>query len=191
MLSPPTPYSGPSAEDHGGMEIDTDDGRAMLSNMSQDVPPKDHRDILHTEMIKDLGQRLRELTGRLARLQQYRREHESIYSPSNAKFSGEIPSENDWSRAWCLRDCLRFVAKVAPAQRRSWSFGDGEASSLADFLGIQGEKGARPGREWAKHDWWRELVVVKKLAKDFEFEDLDDSKMAEYEYAVAEVFATY
>lgn len=54
---------------------------------------------------------------------------------------------------------------------------------------MPGEKGARPGREWAKHDWGRELLVVTNLAKDFEYEDLNQSKMVNYEYAVMDVFA--
>ena len=122
-------------------------------------------------------------------MQQFRLEHESMHSPS-AKFTGELPTETDWSHAWSLRDCLRFLAKVPPPHRRLWTFEDGEASSLADFLGLPGEKGARPGREWAKHDWRRELSVITRLTKDFGFEDLEESKLVEYEHAVMETFAS-
>ena len=183
------PYPVYNTGDPGGMEVDGDGDHAILNNLLQSVSPKDHRDVLHRQMAEDLGQHLRKLTGKAAKLQQYRREHESMYSPSNTKFSGTLPTESDWSRVWCLRDCLRMLAKIPPPHRRSWTFGDGEASSLADFLGLPGEKGARPGREWAKHDWGRELLVVTNLAKDFEYEDLNQSKMVNYEYAVMDVFA--
>jgi hypothetical protein len=168
------------------MEIDTD-GEHAIQNKSGSS--KDRRDVLHKRMAEGLSQQLRKLTGKAANLQQHRREHESLYSPSDVTFTGKLPAESDWCRVWCLRDCLRFLARIPPPQRRSWTFGDGEASSLADFLGFPGEKGARPGREWAKYDWGRELLVVKRLAEDFEFEGLTQSKMAEYEYAVMEVFA--
>jgi len=150
--SNPIPYSVHSYEDHGGMEIHLDGDHTMLSNSPQSVLPRNRRDVLHKQMAEDLREHIRTLTGKAAKLQQYRREHESMHSPSNVKFSEVLPSKNDWSHVWSLRDCLKFLVKIPPPQRRSWTFGDGEASSLADFLGMPGEKGARPGREWAKHD---------------------------------------
>ena len=185
-----TSYPVPSTEDHESMEVDTNGYHAALDNILLPLSPRNRRDVLHRMMVEEIGQYLRKLTGKAAKLQQYRREHESIYSSSNESFTGTLPTESDWSHAWCLRDCLTFLTQIPPLQRRSWSFKDGEASSLADFLGLPGENGARPGREWAKYDWRRELLMVTNLAKAFEFEDLDQSKMAQYEYAVMEVFAT-
>jgi len=170
------------------MEIDMEGDLSPGKDLSQ-ASPGDRRDEVHRQMVYELGQHLRSLTGQAASLQQHRRANESRYSPANAKFAESLPSESDWSRTWTLRESLKFVAKIPPPRSRSWTFGESEASSLADFLGLPGEKGARPGREWAKHDWGRELMVVKRLAEDFEFGDLNHGQMAEYEYEVMSVFA--
>jgi len=187
-LSPPPPALHPVHARYNDvvMEIDMD---PSSSNEPRQASRGDRRDELHRQMAHELGQYLRKLTGKAASLQQHRRTNESIYSPANAKYTGDIPNESDWGSAWSLRECLKFVAKILPSQRRPSSFGETEASSLADFLGLPGERGARPGREWAKHDWGRELMTVQKLAQDFEFIELGDRKMAEYEYAVMEIFS--
>jgi len=170
------------------MDIDFDVAPSDLYQASPGVG----RDELHRQMAIQLGQHLRALTGIAVSLQEHRRTHESIYSPANTKYAKTLPTENDWRRAWPLRECLKFMTTIQPSQRRSWIFGEAEASSLADFLGLPGEeggRGARPGREWAKHDWARALTMVQKLAQDFDYGELDHERMADYEYAVMAIFA--
>ncbi|KAF8529046.1 PIN domain-containing protein [Hysterangium stoloniferum] len=184
---PPPSYPVHDSELDKGMEVDMEDPPAQSGNPRTTLPRR--RDDIHQHLTKDIQYHIRMLTGKASRLQQDRRDTESMYSSINVKFTGPLPTENDWARSWSMRDCLKFLVKIPPPRQRTWSFGDAEASSLADFLGLPGERGARPGREWAKHDWGRELLKVSRLAQDLDYAALDQRKLAEYEYAVLEAFA--
>ena len=183
--SPAALHSVGPAQDDADMEVDLD----MTPNNSYTSSSGGRRNELHRQITIQLGHYLRRLTGIAANLQQHRRTQQSIHSPENATYTGKLPTEDDWGCAWSLRACLTFMTEIQPPQQRSWIFDEAAASSLADFLGRPGERGARPGREWAKHDWARALVTVHNLAQDFAFGELDHHKMTEYEYAVLEAFA--
>jgi len=185
VRSSPPPYPVHDSEADKRMEVDMEDSPA--SNPHTTLLRR--RDDLHQHLTTDIQYHIRMLTGKASRLQQNRRDTESMYSSANAKFTGTLPTENDWARSWSMRDCLKFLAKIPPLRQRTWSFSDADASSLADFLGLSGERGARPGREWAKYDWGRELLKVSRLAQDFDYAALDRRKLAEYECNVIEAFA--
>ncbi|KIJ56698.1 hypothetical protein M422DRAFT_238313 [Sphaerobolus stellatus SS14] len=169
---------------HAAMEIDMDDVENPPTTVGQ------HRDELHRRLVEELRMHVRNITGKAAGLQRYRREHESQYSPMNRRYAGTLPTEADWRMDWSVRDCLKFLVKIPPSKpKASWIFGDGDATSLADFVAISGERGARKGREWAKNDWTRNVTTIAELAGAFEYEGLYTGRLAEYEYSIMEVFA--
>jgi len=166
-------------------DINVVDTQAMSSSISV----AQYRDEVHKQLARDLQGHVRQVTGFAAILQAERRRTDSRHSSLN-KYAGTLPTEDEWKEAWSVRECLKLVAKIPPRQlRATWTFSDGDASFLADFLGMPGDKGARKGREWAKNDWARAVMTVFRLAEDFGYDGFDRLKLAEYEYSIMDVFA--
>ena len=184
------PIDSHTGSSHGSMEIDMEDMSVEAQTMSMPTSGLQWRDELHRQLAQELITHARSITGLAAILQAKRRKEDSIYSPMN-KYTGPLPTESDWRDGqWSVRDCLKMVAKIPPKHPRTdWTFGDGEASFLADFLGLPGEKGARKGREWAKNDWNRAVLTVSRLAQGFGYGGFDNVKQTECEYHIMEVFA--
>lgn len=139
--------------------------------------------------MSELHNHVRKIIGKATHLQQQRRRTESQYSHANMLFRGDLPAEGDWIENWSIRECLRYLVKILPPKnKRSHPFEEGDASSLSDFLSLPGERGARPGREWSKTDWTRELAKISQLAQDYDYEGLDSEMLHNYQSYVLMVF---
>lgn len=180
----------PYDESHSSMDIDMEEPTIGPSHtISKTIGH--YRDEVHQQLIEELRLHVRHLTGKVGALQMERRRNESRFSPLN-KFSGILPSEDDWMKDWSVRECLQFIAKIVPPQPQpTRRFGESEASSLADFLAKHGEKGARRGREWAKKDWMRQITSVVRLAETFEYAELGKVNLAVYEHQLMDIFAIH
>ncbi|GJJ07481.1 hypothetical protein Clacol_001683 [Clathrus columnatus] len=166
------------------MDMDMD-----MDTIIESPSPLQRRDYLHQCIVSELQDHIRRIVEKATRLQEQRRKNESRYSRANSLFTGSLPTEEDWIQGWAIRDCLRYLIKILPPKlSRGEPFEEGDASSLADFLSLPGEKGARPGREWSKNDWGRELMKVSRLAQDYEYEGLDSNTLHNYEYRILTAF---
>lgn len=167
------------------MDVDVDvDPKSLMTPRS----PPQWRDYLHRCAASELQSHVRKIVENALRLQRERQKTESRHSRANALFRGDLPTE-DGIRDLGIRECLRFLVKILPPRlERSHPLLEGDASSLADFLSLPGERGARPGREWSRKDWERELLRISHLAEDYNYDGLTSEAMYNYQSYVSIAF---